>query len=265
MEFNSLATGLKIFMSRAVSGKEGEDLVEKQYAEQGLMPVLEDETGVYGYTEENRHMVECFRKGETPLETFSDGLAVVEILIDLYRSAEIGETVRFPRPGTGTLRVCGRRPTGLTKQPVGPVGVSGSPDKQKAAMNETPSILVLGNANGDLVLWARSTAGRRSVPKSWSSAAKRGPAVRPATARLPLPGWASTTASSPPRATTRTGRGCAENSLRLPASGSWTNVLRRSPLASSTGAVTGPSSRRPAIPHRPLDIGRSQAQLKHRL
>jgi len=98
MEFNSLATGLKIFMSRAVTGSEGEDLVEKQNAEQGLMPVLEDEAGVYGYTDENRHMVECFRKGETPAETFHDGLAVVEILMGLYRSAEIGETVRFPAP-----------------------------------------------------------------------------------------------------------------------------------------------------------------------
>ncbi|MGH6762499.1 MAG: Gfo/Idh/MocA family protein [Phyllobacterium sp.] len=98
MEFNSLNTGLKIFMSREVTGSEGEDLVEKQNAEQGLMPVLEDEAGVYGYTDENRHMTECFRKGETPLETFDDGLAVVEIMMALYRSAEINETVYFPAP-----------------------------------------------------------------------------------------------------------------------------------------------------------------------
>ncbi|EKF17378.1 Gfo/Idh/MocA family protein [Nitratireductor pacificus] len=98
MEFNSLGTGLKVFMSRAVTGAEGEDLVEKQNAEQGLMPVLEDEAGVYGYTDENRHMVECFRKGEEPLETFVDGVAVMEILMGLYLSAETGETVRFPNP-----------------------------------------------------------------------------------------------------------------------------------------------------------------------
>lgn len=98
MEFNSLGTGLKVFMSRAVQGSEGEDLVEKQNAEQGLMPVLEDEAGVYGYTDENRHMTECFRKGETPLETFHDGLAVVEMMMGLYKSAETGETVRFPAP-----------------------------------------------------------------------------------------------------------------------------------------------------------------------
>ncbi|MDN2567040.1 Gfo/Idh/MocA family oxidoreductase [Aquibium sp. A9E412] len=98
MEFNSLNSGLRIFMSRAVTGDEGEDLVEKQNAEQGLMPVLEDEAGVYGYTDENRHMVECFRKGERPTESFHDGLAVVEILMALYRSAETGQTVRFPAP-----------------------------------------------------------------------------------------------------------------------------------------------------------------------
>src|SRR5690606_35294516 len=42
MEFNSLATGLKVFMSRAVTGAEGEDLVEQQNAEQGLMPARGD-------------------------------------------------------------------------------------------------------------------------------------------------------------------------------------------------------------------------------
>jgi predicted dehydrogenase len=93
LEFSSLSTGLKIFMSRAVSGKEGEDLIEKQNAEQGLMPVLEDEAGIYGYTGENRHMVECFRKGETPIETFHDGVAVTEMLMAVYKSAEEGRTI----------------------------------------------------------------------------------------------------------------------------------------------------------------------------
>lgn len=36
---------------------------EKQNAEQGLMPVLEDAAGVYGMTAENRPMVESFRRG----------------------------------------------------------------------------------------------------------------------------------------------------------------------------------------------------------
>lgn len=99
MEFNSLNTGLKIFFSREVIGEAGEDLVEKQNAEQGLMPVLEDESAVYGYVHENRHMVEAFRQGSKPIETFTDGLAVVEILMGLYRSAETGQTIKFPLIG----------------------------------------------------------------------------------------------------------------------------------------------------------------------
>jgi len=85
-------------MSHEVTGSEGQDLVEKQNAEQGMMPVLEDEPGVYGYVDENRHMVECFRKGETPIETFADGVAVMEILMALYRSAETGQTINLPCP-----------------------------------------------------------------------------------------------------------------------------------------------------------------------
>ena len=96
MEFTSLNTGLKIFMSRAITGSQGEDLVEKQNAEQGLMPVLEDEANAYGYVDENRHMVDAFRHGRRPLETFSDGVDVIEMLMALYRSAETGKTVKLP-------------------------------------------------------------------------------------------------------------------------------------------------------------------------
>ena len=96
MEFSTLNTGLKVFLSRNVTGAQGEDLVEKQSAEQGLMPVLEDEAATYGYTLEDRHMVEAFRQGEEPLETFHDGVAVVEMLMALYRSAETGATVHLP-------------------------------------------------------------------------------------------------------------------------------------------------------------------------
>jgi predicted dehydrogenase len=96
MEFSTLNTGLKVFLSRNVTGAEGEDLVEKQSAEQGLMPVLEDEAATYGYTLEDRHMVGAFRKGEPPLETFRDGVSGVEMLMALYRSAETGSTVRLP-------------------------------------------------------------------------------------------------------------------------------------------------------------------------
>ena len=48
MEFSSLNTGLKVFLSREVTGGQGEDLVEKENAEQGLMPVVENEPDIYG-------------------------------------------------------------------------------------------------------------------------------------------------------------------------------------------------------------------------
>lgn len=96
MEYSTLDSGLRVFFSREVTGSAGEDLVEKQNAEQGLMPVVEDEASVYGYTLENRHMVQAFLTGAKPLETFEDGVAVVEMLMAVYRSAELGRTVTFP-------------------------------------------------------------------------------------------------------------------------------------------------------------------------
>lgn len=93
MQIDTLSTGLQVYLSRAVTGAEGEDLVEKQNAEQGLLPVLEDEAATYGYVAEDRHVVEAFAAGEAPAETFEDGVAVLELLMALYRSAELGRTV----------------------------------------------------------------------------------------------------------------------------------------------------------------------------
>ena len=43
MKWSSLDSGLQLFFSRQVTGKAGEDLVEKQNAEQGVMPVVPQE------------------------------------------------------------------------------------------------------------------------------------------------------------------------------------------------------------------------------
>ena len=102
MEFSSLSPALKVFLSRKVTGAEGEDMLEKQNAEQGLMPIVEDEAATYGYVGENRHMVECFRNGRTPLETFHDGVEVVKWVMALYKSAETGSSVSFPDEGLET-------------------------------------------------------------------------------------------------------------------------------------------------------------------
>jgi predicted dehydrogenase len=99
MSWNSLDTGLKVFMSRAVRGKEGEDLVEKQNAESGLMPVLAGEAAAYGYEGENRHFVRAFTQGVKPALTFDDGLEVVHLLMAAYKSAELGRTIALPVRG----------------------------------------------------------------------------------------------------------------------------------------------------------------------
>jgi predicted dehydrogenase len=99
MQGNSLNNHLNIFFSRNVHGHEGEDIVEKQTAEQGLMPVVTDEEIEYGYTAENRHFVECFRNGTTPMETFEDGLEVTKLLMACYMSAEQGRRIDWEPEG----------------------------------------------------------------------------------------------------------------------------------------------------------------------
>lgn len=88
LSMNSLDSGLRLFFSRRVQGVAGEDMVEKQNAEQGLMPIVGNEAGEYGYEGENRYFVECFLDGKQPEENFYDGLAVMEILMTAYMSAE---------------------------------------------------------------------------------------------------------------------------------------------------------------------------------
>ena len=96
MSWNTLDSSLKLFFSREVSGKAGEDLVEKQNAEMGLMPVVAEEASVYGYSAENRQTARAFLKGEKPMLTFDDGLEVVKILMTAYMSAQTGRTLEFP-------------------------------------------------------------------------------------------------------------------------------------------------------------------------
>lgn len=99
MIINTLDTDLKVFFSRKVLGKTGEDLVEKQNAEIGLMPVVSSEETDYGYTAEDRHMVRSFIDGLRPEENFEDGVDVTELLMAAYMSAEQERTIEFPVAG----------------------------------------------------------------------------------------------------------------------------------------------------------------------
>jgi predicted dehydrogenase len=99
MKWNSLESGLDLFFSRAVRGKSGEDIVEKQNAEVGQMPVVVNEAIAYGYEAEDRHFVRAFLGKEKPALTFHDGLDVVRLLMTAYMSAEQGKTIEFPPRG----------------------------------------------------------------------------------------------------------------------------------------------------------------------
>lgn len=93
---NTLNTESSLFLSRQLQQLQGEDLVEKQNAEQGLMPIVSDEAATYGYTGENQVITRSFLQGIQPLESLHNGVDVVELLMAAYLSAQRGETVRFP-------------------------------------------------------------------------------------------------------------------------------------------------------------------------
>ncbi len=99
MAWNTLNSELSCFFSREVMGAAGEDLVEKQNAEMGLMPVVPDEASAYGYVHENRHFVNVFLGREEPLLTFHDGVEVMQVLMTAYMSAEQEKTLAFPPRG----------------------------------------------------------------------------------------------------------------------------------------------------------------------
>ena len=99
MSWNTLDSGLRLFFSRAVRAPAGEELLEKQNADTGLMPVVANEAAAYGYEGEDRHFVRVFLGREAPRLTLDDGLEVVQLLMAAYQSAEQGRTLEFPPPG----------------------------------------------------------------------------------------------------------------------------------------------------------------------
>jgi predicted dehydrogenase len=92
---NTLQPELFAFFSRHVKIPPSEEFVEKQNADQGLMPVIPDEAVTYGYQAEDRYMVECFLKGVQPAENWYDGLLIVQLMMLAYLSAEKGQKLNF--------------------------------------------------------------------------------------------------------------------------------------------------------------------------
>ena len=96
LRYSSLDSGVDVYLSREVQGAAGEDLVEKQNAEQGLLPVIGDEAAAYGYTGENQHFTRCFLDGRQPELDFHAGRQVLRLLMAAYMSAEQERTIALP-------------------------------------------------------------------------------------------------------------------------------------------------------------------------
>lgn len=89
MSVSTLDGGAKVFFSRRLQEQQaGEDLLEKQNAEQGLMPVVGNEAAEYGYEAENRFFTRAFLDGIQPDVNFHAGRDVTELLMACYMSAE---------------------------------------------------------------------------------------------------------------------------------------------------------------------------------
>jgi predicted dehydrogenase len=65
-------------------------LVEKSDADTGWVYPVPEEARAYGFSQEMRHFVQSFEKGDAPSETFYDGLVVNRILDACYLSMKSG-------------------------------------------------------------------------------------------------------------------------------------------------------------------------------
>jgi predicted dehydrogenase len=82
---DSTSTSVRGFIERSAGY-----LVEKADAETGWVFPVQDEPRFYGYHEEMRHFVDCFRTGAEPRESFADGYVVNCIMDASYRSMRSG-------------------------------------------------------------------------------------------------------------------------------------------------------------------------------
>jgi predicted dehydrogenase len=111
LSINTLDSGAKVFFSRRLREDASEDLLEKQNAEQGLMPVVGNESAEYGYEGENRYFVRAFRDGVQPPVDFKAGLEVTELLMACYMSAELEKVLDWRPEGLDTYQPAVARTT----------------------------------------------------------------------------------------------------------------------------------------------------------
>ena len=84
-------TGVRVF-SAAPEGRSAH-IVEKADVSKGWMFPTWREHETYGFLHELRHFIECVGKGQTPRETFRDGLIVNQIIDAAYKASNAKEWI----------------------------------------------------------------------------------------------------------------------------------------------------------------------------
>jgi predicted dehydrogenase len=94
-EINTLVSPLSVFIGdvAAEAIADQESALEKATASRGLLAVQYNEADLYGYTDENRDMVESFGAGRDALLSWEYGLEIQRLVMAAYLSAERGRTI----------------------------------------------------------------------------------------------------------------------------------------------------------------------------
>lgn len=102
VEVNSLRSPLELFIGDAAAAgvADAEVALEKSTASQGLLAVQPDEPALYGYSQEQRDLVEALEAVRPPLLDWEYGLEIVRLSTAAYMSAEQGRTVDLTHPAT---------------------------------------------------------------------------------------------------------------------------------------------------------------------
>lgn len=94
-EINTLVSPLNVFIGDAAAEAiaNQESALEKATASRGLLAVQYNEADLYGYTDENRDMLEAFSAGRDAMLNWEYGLEIQRLVMASYLSAERGRTV----------------------------------------------------------------------------------------------------------------------------------------------------------------------------
>ena len=94
-EVNSLISPLNVFIGDAAAEAiaDQESALEKATASRGLLAVQYNEADLYGYTDENRDMLDSFSAGRDAMLSWDYGVEITRLVMASYLSAERGRTV----------------------------------------------------------------------------------------------------------------------------------------------------------------------------